>query len=172
MAFDQDGRLYVADIGSSVVHRYDSTGQYLDNPAVSNSTTLLSPVGMIFESNGRLLISSRDTNAIDQSNSSVVVTLSGASTTPISVAYATADGNALAGKDYTAQTGTITFAPGQTSQQIPVGILPDLAPITNDTFNIQLSNPSGGATIANGTAVVTIVQPVWPQVTVSEHLGD
>ena len=49
-----------------------------------------------------------------------MVTLSAASTSPVTVQYATSDGTAVAGTDYTAQTGTVTFAPGQTSRLIPL----------------------------------------------------
>ena len=32
LAFDQDSRLYVADEGTGAIHRYDSQGNYLDDP--------------------------------------------------------------------------------------------------------------------------------------------
>ncbi len=49
------------------------------------------------------------------------VTLSAASDAPVTVTYATADGSAtIAGGDYQAATGTLTFAPGQTSKTITV----------------------------------------------------
>ena len=53
------------------------------------------------------------------------VTLSNASNLPVTVAYATANGTALAGSDYVAQNGTLTFAPGQTTATITVTILDD-----------------------------------------------
>ena len=48
----------------------------------------------------------------------LTVTLSKASTETITVHYSTADGTAKAGSDYSATSGTVTFAPGQTSQEI------------------------------------------------------
>ena len=60
-------------------------------------------------------------------STNLVATLSAASGKPISVDYATSDGTATAGTDYTADTGTITFAPGVTNQNISVGILADLS---------------------------------------------
>ena len=57
----------------------------------------------------------------------VVVTLSAASATPVSVNYATADGTATAATDYFAQSGTVTFAPGQTSRRILLATQDDAA---------------------------------------------
>ena len=53
------------------------------------------------------------------------VTLSPASTGPVTVKYATANGTALAGSDYTATSGTLTFTPGQTSKTVTVNGLGD-----------------------------------------------
>ena len=89
------------------------------------------------------------------------VTLSKASTTPVTIGYATTNGTATAGADYTATTGTLTFAPGVTSQQINVPILADTAVETNETFTVTLSNPSG-ATIAGATATGTITNTAAP----------
>ncbi|MFZ4374275.1 MAG: Calx-beta domain-containing protein, partial [Mycobacterium sp.] len=83
------------------------------------------------------------------------VTLSKASTTPVTVGYATTNGTATAGSDFTATTGTLTFAPGVTSQQITVPILADTAVESSETFTVTLSKPSG-ATIAGATATGTI----------------
>ena len=40
LAFDQDGRLYVADSGTNAIHRYDSQGNYLDDPVTSSASSL------------------------------------------------------------------------------------------------------------------------------------
>ena len=55
------------------------------------------------------------------------VTLSAASTQPVSVTYATADGTATAPSDYAAASGTLTFDPGETSKIISVDVVADLA---------------------------------------------
>ena len=165
IAFDQDGRLYVADSTTNAIHRYDSQGNYLDDPVTSSASSLQVPLGIVFDSQGGLLVSSRDGNAVYRYDRGVTVTLSAASTTPVTVNYATTDGTATAGIDYTAQSGTVTFAPGQTSRLILLTTLPDLTPISNDYFNVTISNPTGGATIANGNAVATIEQN-FPQLTV------
>jgi len=54
------------------------------------------------------------------------VSLDFASANSITVDYATADGTAAAGSDYTATSGTLTFAPGETSKTIPVPVAGDL----------------------------------------------
>jgi DNA-binding beta-propeller fold protein YncE len=167
IAFAQEGRLYVADQSTNAIHRFDSQGNYLDDPVSSAASSLSSPIGMIFDAQGDLLVSSRDTNAVDEYSSGVVVSLSSASSTPVSVNYATADGTATAGTDYTAQSGTVTFAPGQTSRLILLVTHYGSTVDGNETFSVQLSNPTGGATIANGNGVVMIVEPTWPQLSIS-----
>jgi aryl-phospho-beta-D-glucosidase BglC (GH1 family) len=85
-----------------------------------------------------------------------VATLDSASATPVSVGYATANGTATAGVDYTAETGTITFAPGVTTQSFHVGIIGDTAVEPVETLTVTLSNPTG-ATIARATAIGSIL---------------
>ena len=103
------------------------------------------------------------------------VTLSKASTTPVTIGYATANGTATAGADYTATTGTLTFAPGVTSQQISVPILRDTTVEPSETFTVTLSNPSG-ATITTATATGTITDTPPPTTagsgTVTYAVGD
>lgn len=84
------------------------------------------------------------------------VTLSAPSASAVSVNYSTADGTALAGSDYSAESGAITFAAGQTSRQIVVPVLGDTKPEANETFVVKLANPVG-ATLARPQAVGTIV---------------
>lgn len=92
------------------------------------------------------------------------VSLSTASAQPVTVAYATADGTAHAGTDYTAESGTLTFAPGTTTQQVSVPTQPG-AP-GSETFTLALSAASG-ATIAAGTGTATLTNPapVLPSIT-------
>jgi large repetitive protein len=86
---------------------------------------------------------------------SFAVTLSAASGREISVDYATADGTASTGSDYTASTGTLVFAAGETSGSVDVPVLGDTAYEGNETFAVSLSSPSN-AGIADADAVGTI----------------
>ena len=58
----------------------------------------------------------------------------------MTVSYATADGTATAGSDYTATTGTLTFAPGSTPRRSAVAILGDTLNEPNETFLVNLSS--------------------------------
>ena len=58
----------------------------------------------------------------------VNVQRSGGSFGTVTVQYQTANGTALAGSDYTAASGTVTFAPGVTSQPVVVAVLAALIP--------------------------------------------
>ncbi len=89
-------------------------------------------------------------------NATFTATLSGASSQTVTVAYATANGTATAGSDYTTGSGTLTFTPGTLTQTVVVPILGDTVYEPDETFTITLSSPSG-ATIAQGTATGTIL---------------
>jgi Ca2+-binding RTX toxin-like protein len=86
-------------------------------------------------------------------NLSYTVSLSGSSPQTITVQYSTANGTALAGSDYTATTGTLTFNPGVTSQTISIPILNDSVNEANETFTVKLTSPTNA--ILGGTATVT-----------------
>ena len=85
----------------------------------------------------------------------LVVSLSAASTAVVTVNYATANGTAVAPSDYTAQTGTLTFAPGETSKTISVTVRDDLEGSLAEAFSVVLSSPTN-ATILDGTGLVTL----------------
>jgi uncharacterized repeat protein (TIGR01451 family) len=74
-----------------------------------------------------------------------------------SVAYATSDGSARSGSDYTAQTGILTIPADQISASFSVPIIDDLVPESGQTVLLSLSN-AGGATLAlPSSATLTIL---------------
>ncbi|MFM8599018.1 MAG: Calx-beta domain-containing protein, partial [Mycobacterium sp.] len=83
------------------------------------------------------------------------VSLSKAATSTVTVGYATANGTATAGQDYTATSGTVSFAPGVISQQISVNVTGDTTVEPDETFTVTLANPTG-ATLATASATGTI----------------
>jgi beta-glucanase (GH16 family) len=88
-------------------------------------------------------------------NFEFTVRLSVASANQASVDYATVDKSAVAGEDYVAASGSLTFAPGETEKSFPVSIVPDTLREGDEEFRVQLSNPVN-AVIAVGTALGTI----------------
>lgn len=86
-----------------------------------------------------------------------VVRTNGSPTGTNSVAYSTSDGTATAGFDYTAASGVLTFANGETVKTFVVPILEDTLVEGNETFNVSLANPTGGQLLAPSNTVVTIV---------------
>ncbi|MGC6474101.1 MAG: Calx-beta domain-containing protein, partial [Candidatus Puniceispirillaceae bacterium] len=132
----------------------------LSNP--DNATLGTATASMLITDNDPApTISVADISTVNETASStnVVATLSTASEKVITIDYTTSDGTATAGSDYTAASGTITFAPGVITQNIPVAILADTVDEANETVTITLSNPSGtppAVVINDGTAVLTI----------------
>ena len=83
------------------------------------------------------------------------VTLSRAPSGTVTVDYATSDGTATAGSDYTATSGTLSFAAGETEKTVSVPVLDDAHDEGSETLTLTLSNPSG-AYLADGSAIGTI----------------
>jgi chitinase len=107
----------------------------------------------------------------DHAHFMFVVSLDRAATEPVTVVYSTANGSAKAGKDYVASSSTVTFAAGETSKTIHVDIKGDLLVEANETFKVKLSN-AVGATIADGTAIATIIDddgtPALPALSIAD----
>ncbi|GLW93881.1 Calx-beta domain-containing protein [Actinokineospora globicatena] len=83
------------------------------------------------------------------------VTLNAASTAPVTVNYATSAGTATSGVDFTPVSGTLTFAPGETSKTITVPVLGDLLDEVAETFRVTLSGATGAGIVkAVGTATI------------------
>jgi Bacterial Ig domain/Cellulose binding domain/Calx-beta domain/Glycosyl hydrolases family 18 len=83
------------------------------------------------------------------------VELSFPSTQTVTVRYSTSDATAKSGADYQAVSGTLTFAPGETSKTILVPVFADELVEGDETFNVVLSSPSG-ATLAKAQGIGTI----------------
>ena len=90
-----------------------------------------------------------------------VVRLSAASGAAVTVAYATLDGTAVAGVDYTSTSGTLRFDAGETRTTLAVPTLEDATAEETEGFTVQLSKPAG-ATVADGTATGTITDDDEP----------
>ena len=117
-------------------------------PVVANVPVVVSPS-----------VSIDDVSAVEGNSGTTMmsfpVTLSAASTKSVSVNYATANGTATAPADYTAASGTVRFAAGETSKTVQVAVVGDTIYEPTETFTVALSNPVN-ATIAVGSATGTL----------------
>lgn len=104
-----------------------------------------------------------DMSASQGTNAVFTVTLTRAQDHVVTVFYSTADGTdpitgaTVADSDYLATSGTLTFATNQTTQSITVTLLPDSRTEPNETFFVNLSNPTGSVQILSGQATGTIL---------------
>ena len=99
-------------------------------------------------------------------NAVFTVTLSAASSQTVTVTYATANGTATAGSDYTATSGTLTIPAGSTTGTITVAVGGDTLAEGNETFFVNLGNPTN-STIADGQGQGTIINDDAPPPTLS-----
>lgn len=85
------------------------------------------------------------------------VTKAGTVNNSYAVNYATANGTAIAGSDYTASTGTLTFAAAETTKTVSVATIDDSAVESSETVLLNLSGATGGAAISDSQGVGTII---------------
>jgi hypothetical protein len=107
---------------------------------------------------GSIVFSSATYNAGEGSGTvTITVNRAGGSFGTTKVDYATSNGTAIAGSDYTASSGTLTFANGETTKTFTVPILEDALNEAPETVNLTLSNAQGSGDIgAQSTATLTI----------------
>ena len=86
-----------------------------------------------------------------------VVSLSGNALAPVTVDYASAAGTASTPSDFQSVSGTLTFPTGVNVKTITVLVVGDKVRERNETFAVNLSNPSANAYIGTGQALGTIV---------------
>ena len=94
--------------------------------------------------------------------------LSGSLTETVTVSYATMDGSARAGSDYTTMMSTLTLSPGDPEETIMVPIIDDDTRETDEMFTVELSVGSSGVILDPSVATVTIPENDQPIVVVPE----
>jgi hypothetical protein len=111
-----------------------------------------------------------------QTNATFTLTLAQTSAVPVTVSYATASESALAGVDFTATSGFVTFSPGILTQTVTVPVLGDFIVESNETFALNLSgNPMlirslGRGTIFDTDSTNIVVAPTLNSVTRSNNV--
>lgn len=157
LLFHTDGFLYVTSWRSDRVLRYDgTTGSFAGTVIDSFVQEVNEPSGLASSRDGNIFVSSYARNEIRRLSQTISVELSASSEQTVTVGYSSADGTALAGTDYAAANGTLTFAPGETTKRILLVANDDAAIESYETFTVALANVTGSAMIADGLGLVTI----------------
>jgi len=123
--------------------------------------------GTITDDDTQPALSINDVSITEGGTASFTVSLSRASTAPVSVDYATANGTAVQPGDYTAKTGTITIPGGQTKATITVATLNDTLIEKDETFLVNLSNVSA-AVVIDEQGQGTITNNDFPEMYISD----
>ncbi len=97
-------------------------------------------------------------STVSPATAGFVVSLSAPQATPVTVDYKTADGTAKAGVNYVPESGTLTFAPGETTAIVQADLLGSQAVSAPLTFMLDLSSPSG-ASLGTVEATATLLPP-------------
>ncbi len=98
----------------------------------------------------------------------ITVRLSNAYNSTVTVRYATSNGSAASGSDYTATSGTLTFAPGETSKTFSIPIINDVLVEPSETIQLTLSAPVSATLGTQRTATVSITDNDVPTVSFSQ----
>ena len=123
--------------------------------------------GTIRDNDDPPLVSVAAANADEGDDVVFTVSLSPASGKRVTVDYATANGSATSGTDFTAASGTLTFAAGTTSQTVRVATTSDSTTEQNENFAFRLSSPTNAILAPNAsTATGTINDDGPPAVSV------
>jgi hypothetical protein len=130
-------------VGASLGSPSSATATISDNDAAQPGTLRLASAAVsVGEGAGAVTLTVERVNGTDGA---------------VSVGYATANGSAVAGSDYTAIGGTLNFAAGQASATIQVPVADDVLVEGSETFTVTLSNAAGGALLGSpAVATVTI----------------
>jgi len=93
----------------------------------------------------------------------ITITVSGARANPVGVLVTPSNGNAMAPNDYSNSLIAVSFASGVTVQTITIPVVDDTLIEVNETVNLTLSNPTGGAVLGTqSTASLAIVNNDFP----------
>jgi Ca2+-binding RTX toxin-like protein len=125
--------------------------------ATAANTVAIVGTGSIVDNDGVAQLSVSGPASVSESAGALTytVTLSQASSSPVTVNYSTADGTATSTGDFSGASGSLSFAAGETSKSITVNLANDSVVEGAEAFSLVLSNPSG-AGIAVGNVQTTI----------------
>lgn len=106
---------------------------------------------------------------LSEASGSVPLTIvrTGGTAGSVTLNYATANGEAVAGSDFTAVNSTVTFADGETQKTVLIPLINDTYPEPQETFTVTLSNPTNGAGLGSPSTVTVWINDDDPLPSVS-----
>lgn len=132
-------------------------GEFIASTATNaaDSTSELSECTVSAGPEGRLQLSAYGYSVGEGSGSTeITVTREIGTSGTVTVDYATVDGSAMSGADYTATSGTLAFADGETSKSFSVPIRQDTSYEGKESLEVFLANPTGGAAVGRPSRVL------------------
>lgn len=157
-SYDALGRL-VSSVHSGTVNNGLTTTTTFDAASNRTNQTVTGALNAVFS------IASASAN--EGSPLNFVVSRSGTTSNAVTVNWSTSDGTAIAGTNYTAASGVLSFAAGVTSKTFAVTTKSDGVYTPSLSLNALLSSPSAGASIGAGTAVGTISNTDVSKITIA-----
>ncbi|MCW2285377.1 hypothetical protein M2323_003316 [Rhodoblastus acidophilus] len=143
---------------TAVADPADPNGFWISNEYVANNwwQTSIAQISLFADTSVNISISDVSIAEGNSGTKIATFTVSRTGTAAFSVNYATANGTATAGSDYVAASGALTFAQGQTSQTISVTINGDTTIEPDETFFVNLANPTNGGVLTKAQGVGTL----------------
>ena len=154
LAGDTSGTINVSTADDAISELSEDFVVNLSNPGNATISDA-SGTGTITDNDGSPQLSVNDVSVAEGSAVSFTITASKVSSQNITVDYATSDGTAVAGSDYTAVSGTATILAGSTTTTVNVTSLDNGVFEISETYTLTLSNPAN-ATISDATGIGTI----------------
>ncbi|MEQ1860602.1 MAG: Calx-beta domain-containing protein [Chthoniobacteraceae bacterium] len=155
----QTTRTFAVNVAGDTIDEQNETFTVALSGEINATLARGSATGTILDNDARSL-SVADASVIEGDSGtkmlSFTVTLASAAAQTVTVDFITADGSALAGQDYVAAGGTLTFTPGVTSQVVDIIINGDTTTEADETFFLRLGSPTN-AVIADGEANGVII---------------
>ncbi len=142
-------KIFLVQIKDDTIDEEDETmSAILSNPSAGATIAAGkgTAVGTILDDDHSSLLSVSDATVDEPASGTAqltfTVSLEPASARTVKVDFATADGTASAGSDYTATSGTLTFNPGELTKTVTVDVIGDSVNEDNETVLLRLLNPS------------------------------
>jgi len=155
-AGQQSATITIATTDDSLDETEETFTVTLSNPTAATLGTATG-TATLTDNDAPPVLSIDDVSVTEGDTAQFTVTLDAVSSKDVTVAWATADGTAVAGSDYTARTGqTVTLAAGQQRATITVPTLDDRNDELDETFTVTLSNPNS-ATLGTATGTATLI---------------